>query len=166
MTNQPTKRQAMCLHHNQLQATFGLDLKKDHWVSVTYACHLRLSDREGDPFLETKGLPEIVCVSPSVQPEDARLFLHLYHGRDTVDEVLDDWGDDARCEEGYPGDPTADAFVITKEGVTIVNYNTDGTREEVLLPYVNDLIEYRGRYYGDFSIEWVGSAGHVPAKES
>lgn len=161
----PSKRMARCNHHNELQAALGIELKSNQWLSVTYGCHLRLGLREEDSFLETKGLPESICVSID-EPQGARLFLHLYHGRDTLGESMNDWGDDARGEKDYPGDPTADAFVITKAGINVVNYNTDGTYTETLLPYVNDLIEYRGKYYGDFSIEWVGSEGHVPAKES
>lgn len=106
----------------------------------------------------------------------ADLYLKLYHGRDTVEEEMDDWG--------FEG-PTLGPFrsiVITYMGTIKISMErkafkaafpevfaeweakgysnaagdydpTDGRSwvDEILFP-IEDLIEFQGKFYGDFAI--------------
>ena len=75
-----------------------------------------------------------------------RMTLHLYHGRKTKDEEMDDWG--------------FDGPVLEVEGVT-VTYAIDirimfsGQDDYLFLSEycIDSLIFYDGKFYGDWSVQ-------------
>jgi len=70
------------------------------------------------------------------------MILHLYHGRKTPDENLEDWGEDGPSIKIV-------LFVWTYSSLRIWR-TVDGDFE--WLDVKDDLIFYNGVYYGDFEI--------------
>jgi hypothetical protein len=69
------------------------------------------------------------------------VILHLYHGRNTPDEEMNDWGFDGPRIE-------CDCVGFTYGTIWIVR---NGERED-LTPKGEDLIPWEGKYYGDFEV--------------
>ena len=147
----PNKVAAACALANTIGATMHIDLNPRQWVVVTYGTHLRTGEEGCEELLNCRRPAKLLVGTPDAK--GPKLTLHMYHGRDNKDVDMDEFGYSARDQEGYQGDPSGDAFVVTDEGVTVVNYNFDGTYTETLIPYESDLLVYEGRYYGDFSID-------------
>ena len=70
------------------------------------------------------------------------VYLRLFHGRDTVDETLDDWG--------YEGPKLGPWDYVHITYASDVKYTANGV--DGYLRIVNELVEYEGKYYGDMSI--------------
>lgn len=100
------------------------------------------------------------------------VYLHLFHGRDTVDQDMDDWGFDGPvigpldyahitymtdikfacsrdvAKQFFPeGAKRDEDFVAQHPDSTMLNYPFEDR-----LVSVEGLIEHGGKYYGDFSI--------------
>lgn len=71
------------------------------------------------------------------------MYLHLYHGRLTVDEQLEDWGTDGEyfAIEGFHATYKQVFSFLPKDG----DYYC-------YMEFVDDLFYYDGVYYGDFEI--------------
>lgn len=81
-----------------------------------------------------------------------KVWLHLFHGRDTVDEDMDDWG--------YDG-PTIGPleFVHTTYGDNIkfhFTYHADavefGLEQDEMINLVEGCFPFQGKFYGDYSV--------------
>ena len=71
-----------------------------------------------------------------------RLYIELYHGRTDPDEQMDDWG--------FSG-PVLGPFEFIHH--TYLSHIRVGYRGECYdLPLHDDMVEYRGNYYGDWTI--------------
>lgn len=68
------------------------------------------------------------------------LYLGLFHGRVTPDEELNDWG-----LQGPVLGPILSASIGKGESVSV----TDMDGNLIQIPFVEDLLAYNGRYYGD-----------------
>lgn len=67
------------------------------------------------------------------------VYIKLFHGRDTIDEQMQDWG--------YEG-PTIGPFPYVH-----TTYASDiKCGENTVFKVINDLFEYEGKYYGDWSV--------------
>lgn len=77
------------------------------------------------------------------------VYVHLYHGREKADEDLENWGFDG---------PTLGPFeqVVWTYGTIRLQSTEDGELWD--LPRHEDMIVWRGHYFGDFAIhtdeEW------------
>lgn len=77
------------------------------------------------------------------------VYLQLFHGRDSKDEHMEDWG--------FPGPVFGPLkYVHTTYGSDIKFEYTDGSTgsnpSDGLLSAVDDMVYYDGRYYGDWSV--------------
>jgi hypothetical protein len=83
------------------------------------------------------------------------VYLHLFHGRDAIDEQLSDWGQDGPVLGPLP--------------YVHVTYHSEikiGDDYEPLR-IIRDLVVYKGKYYGDWSIfdeATVRTDGYTPEK--
>lgn len=77
------------------------------------------------------------------------VYIHLFHGRTSPEENLDDWGADGPFFGPYHSVQTTYMFHIKAE--------TDNDLEELF--WVGDLVYYDGMYYGDMYI-----SDEVPSK--
>ncbi len=69
------------------------------------------------------------------------IYIHLFHGRKTPDEQLEDWGHDGPVLGPFP--------------FAHITYNTDIKLDNEAfheLRFVDDLLYYDGVYYGDWSV--------------
>jgi hypothetical protein len=105
------------------------------------------------------------------------VYLHLFHGRKTPDENLDDWGSDGPVigplryvhitymatvrlgiqrklvEKFFPAEHQKMVEFVAKTPSGFTSCYTDPEAiEDIFLPFAEDLIEHDGVYYGDFSI--------------
>jgi hypothetical protein len=70
-------------------------------------------------------------------------YIKLWHGRNSPEENLDDWGFDG---------PTLGPFESV-QGTYVAHLRCHPVRgPEVELPYVEDLIQHEGKFYGDFTV--------------
>lgn len=152
---QPTSLRAKCNLFNELQPDIEMTLKRGWFAAMTYGSRLRLAETGDDPIMEVKGVPGKTLITPEFAGH--KLKLNLWHGRKHPDEQLEDWGFNHNEVEGYTGPPSCDAMVFLKEGVKLVTYKQDGTWDEVLIPFVGDLLFHEGNYYGDYSADNDGS---------
>ena len=97
--------------------------------------------------------------------EPGKLYLRLFHGRNAVDEQLDDWGFDGPTigplsfvhvtfmrDVKFSASPEVmDRFFpeVMAEWRAKGYSNADGPICDWQFSIVNDLIEYQGKYYGD-----------------
>jgi len=70
------------------------------------------------------------------------IYIHLFHGRDTPDEILDDWG--------YDGPTIGPVQYVHITYCTDLKYHERG--EDKYIRAHNDLWCYEDKYYGDVSI--------------
>lgn len=99
------------------------------------------------------------------------VYLHLFHGRDAVDQDMEDWGFDGPTigplryvHLTYLSDPkiAADEEVIRRffpdyaaeyDAFALKHSNSNCPFwEEHTMETSNDLIKYAGKFYGDFSV--------------
>lgn len=75
-----------------------------------------------------------------------KVNINLFHGRNTVDEELEDWG--------FEGPILKDVgFAWTYGQLKIFNVNYDGSfGDMIFLPVVEGMVKLGGKYYGDFEI--------------
>lgn len=75
-----------------------------------------------------------------------KVNINLFHGRNTVDEELEDWG--------FEGPILKDVgFAFTYGLLKIFNVNYDGSfGDMIFLPVVEGMVKLGGKYYGDFEI--------------
>jgi hypothetical protein len=106
--------------------------------------------------------------------EPGKLYLRLYHGRATPDEQLEDWGSEGpvigpleyvhttyMCDVKFAAAPAVmDRFFpeVIQSWRDAGYSNADGPTCDWQFSIVNDLIEYRGTFYGDWSV-FVAEAG-------
>lgn len=100
--------------------------------------------------------------------EPGRLYLYLYHGRHAADEHLDDWGFEGptigpldhvhvtyMCDVKFSAAPhVMDRFFpeVMNEWRVKGYSNVAGPLCDWQLNIVEDLIEYQGKFYGDWSV--------------
>jgi hypothetical protein len=78
------------------------------------------------------------------------IYLNLYHGRDSVDEILHDWGLDG------PIIGPLTSFQVTYMFHIKLDHEDETTGEWTRLDLFSnkhDLIEFQGKFYGDFCIQ-------------
>jgi hypothetical protein len=143
--------QTQCDFLNKAQIQTQISLLNDHWLAMTYGSHLRIGTKEGGEILTTwNGIAEdsIVSMEPG-----GKVQVTLYHGRNTVDEQLDDWGFGAETTEGFVEHPTADAVRLTTAGLWLLDFSGKKAKAR-LIPFVaKDLLQWGGKFYGDVSIQ-------------
>jgi hypothetical protein len=71
-----------------------------------------------------------------------QLYLKLFHGRNSPDELMNDWGFSG------PSIPI-ECFGFTYDTLWFI---PEGKDERVELTLFSDCIEYNGSYYGDFNV--------------
>lgn len=97
----------------------------------------------------------VLTASPESKALPSGLYVSLFHGRDRTDAVMEDWG--------YPGPmigPIKNFSVTYKEHVQIffdtqelaTEFFPDSRDMSAELAYVDDMIMYEGKYYGDFTV--------------
>lgn len=74
------------------------------------------------------------------------VYLHLFNGRDHVDQPQDDWGDDGATLG--PFDYFDYIHITHLCDLQLGALGNDGWE----LPIEKDALRWRGKYYGDFSI--------------
>lgn len=147
---------AQCNLFNGFQPNMDVSMKVGQYLCITYGSNLRLGDSGEDPHTTINVPPEKVLISPETRGH--KLTLNMWHGRKTVDEDMEDWGFGADSIEGHVA-PRGGTFLITSEGVKVLNYKADGTWDEQLIPYDGGLLFFGGNYYGDFSVDNDGKVG-------
>jgi len=73
-----------------------------------------------------------------------KLYVRLYHGRNDPTEELKDWGFDGPTFGPLTG------VVLTY--VTTIRLHGESNDEELWLKVSNDLIEWDGKFYGDWEV--------------
>lgn len=141
--------QASCNFYNQLgsPSPVKINLLPAHWVACTYASTLRFGSEDHSDLLDMT-FPERTLVG--VELHGHKLELFPYHGRDTLEEEME--------ESGYTfeGDkPVFDAAFITPELLTLITYHVNGTWASTEHPIKQGCLEFGGKFYGDFSIDVV-----------
>jgi len=96
---------------------------------------------QGDIPLETPGYIH------RTKPTDAGLYLSLYHGRTSPEEVLDDWG--PRGPWFGPLQYVAQTYMTTLR----LGLDPKEDRHELELEFVDELVQFEGMYYGDWVVE-------------
>lgn len=123
-----------------------ISLLPEHWVVCTYSSTLRSGNNEGDTL--DMIMPERTLVTPHLS--GGRLELTPYHGRDTPQQTLEEAG------FTYKGTrPLFDAAVITPEKLELVTFSPTGEWSILEYPIKGGLLEYEGKFYGDFSVDLV-----------
>jgi len=109
-------------------------LERDqHWT-----CQIEI-DGVGFKFMRC-ATPEQLKEMREVRPESEGIYIHLFHGRDNVDEAMDDWGFDGPVLGPLP-------YVH----ITYMSEIKIGDDFEPLR-IKDDCVEYDGKYYGDWSM--------------
>lgn len=141
-----------CKHSNALQAEVTVHLKVEHFLAMTYGGNLRMGVSGSDPYIEMREVKDgAILVHPEMRGH--KLWLNLWHGRESTEQEMDDWGFGADTVEGHVP-PRGDAMVFCKEGVKMITYHTNGSGwNELLVPYVEDMLFFGGNYYGDWSAD-------------
>lgn len=149
-----------CKLSNQLQAVVTVHLKMNHFLAMTYGGNLRMGDTGSDPYIEMRSVKDgAIIVHPEFRGH--KLWLNLWHGRATSTEDMEDWGYGADTVEGHVP-PRGDAMVFCKEGVKMINYHAKGDGwDELLVPYVEDMLHFEGHYYGDWSADNDGNKAYA-----
>lgn len=142
---------SLCCLSNEHQPDIRIQLTHGGIVAVTYSASLRVLTGHEDPLIDITSIPDKVLISPAEASH--KLKLAMWHGRQDPDSHMDDWGYDGKTIDGFPGYPTADAALITKEGVNLCRFQPDGQIEVALVPFHNDLLLWQGHYFGDFSLD-------------
>jgi hypothetical protein len=95
-------------------------------------------------------LRSVQCAEPEGFGAQPGMYLHLFHGRKSPDEQLDDWGADGP----YFG-PLSCVHITYLSGINIViGKQSTGPMLGALDPlhFVEDLLYYDGMYYGDWEL--------------
>jgi hypothetical protein len=125
-------------------------LKASYYVAITYCSNLRVGSSGEDPVVELRQFPDKVLITPEHMGH--KLVLNMTHGRKDPKEEMEDFGFCASSVEGHVA-PTGDAILFLEEGVKVITYKDDGTWDERLIPFVEDMLFYEGNYYGDYSAD-------------
>lgn len=144
-----TTATARCNFYNRLgsPSPANISLLPNHWVVFTYASTLRYGTDEQSNLLDMP-FPERTLVE--VQLHGHKLVLNPYHGRDSVEEEMSEFG------FGFEGvKPVFDSALVTAELLTLVTHRVDGTWSQVEHPIKGGCLEFEGKFYGDFSIDVV-----------
>lgn len=74
------------------------------------------------------------------------MYLELFHGRNKINETLDDWGFDGPIIGPFDN--------IHMTYLNVIRLNSRNFKPETwfLLEQEHELIEFRGKFYGDFAI--------------
>ncbi|QBJ04495.1 hypothetical protein HOV23_gp078 [Pseudomonas phage Lana] len=153
--------QASCNLFNSVQAAARIHLKVGGYAAFTYGGNMRIGTSGEDPMIEIGRPPETVLITTECMGH--KLSLGLTHGRDDPAQDMDDFGFDADSIEGHVV-PKGDAILFVEGvGAKVINYKPDNTWDELLVPYVGDMLFYGGKYYGDYSAD--NDGGVDSAKE-
>lgn len=87
-------------------------------------------------------IPPAGMIYDPAEPYKGMVYLHLYHGRNTPEEDLDDWGFDG-------GFTLCHCVGFTYENLWLI---LPGEEERTELAVVNGCVEWKGKWYGDFEI--------------
>jgi hypothetical protein len=92
---------------------------------------------------------ELLMVHAGARLTPGKLYLRLYHGRENPDQEMDDWG--------FNG-PTFGPLscVIITYFSTMRIHGTNPT-DELWLATTQDMVQWQGRFYGDFEIFVAGT---------
>jgi len=71
------------------------------------------------------------------------VYIQLFHGRNTVDEELNDWGFEGPKLGPFP-------YVHTTYGSDVKWTDTNGVDQHASL--IDDMFPWEGKFYGDWSI--------------
>lgn len=144
-----SKIQASCNFYNQLgsPSPVKISLLPSHWVACTYASTLRYGSETHSDLLEM-AFPERTLVG--VELHGHKLELYPYHGRDTLEEEMEDTGYCLKEQK-----PVFDAAFITPDNLSLITFHENGTWKKVDHPIKEGCLEYEGKFYGDFSIDVV-----------
>lgn len=85
------------------------------------------------------------------------LYLHLFHGRKTTDEIMEDWGSDGPTFGPYD--------YIHHTYATRISMGREGEGTDDLAWDGDSLVFYNGIYYGDFSVFSLADPAEVCADE-
>ena len=122
----------VCSLFNRIKPWSSSTMGAGHSVTLTYLTHVWVCAHDAEHALTRDG---------SMLIDGERLYVHLYHGRDAVDEDMDDWG--------FHG-PTLQCDVVTIEEGQVVLHLHD--RVVATLKVTGDLVEHDGKFYGDFCV--------------
>lgn len=75
--------------------------------------------------------------------QDGAMYLGVYHGRSTPDEVLNDWGSD-----GNVYGPISRVIVEDYQKITLIDLEGNN----ILLPFLEDMVCLDGKFYGDMTL--------------
>lgn len=119
------------------------------WLHGTYNSTLWMSmDEDGvevfDLYYPKDQEVLMLKASPEAIEVDGDLQIHFYHGRETVETELDDWGSDGPIVK-------VSRVTLGRKGINLV---VEDKIEH--LGYVGDLLYYQGVYYGDIAISEAG----------
>lgn len=73
----------------------------------------------------------------------AKVYIHLFHGRNSIDEDMDDWGFDGPLFGPF-------THVQSTYGSTVKAWN-NVSGNDAFLDVVKGCVYYDGKYYGDFT---------------
>lgn len=151
---------ARCNLSNETQADMTVHLKVSHFLAMTYGGNLRLGKCGEDPHVELRTLPEKVLIQSEMPGH--KLWLNLSHGRTDPKQDMDGWGFNHNECDNYTGPLRADVFLVVAEGIKAITYHKTetGRWDEVLVPFVEDLLFFEGNYYGDYSVDNDGQVAH------
>jgi len=154
-----------CDIYNRLGSKTEVRLLPECALVLTYGSDLRVDHREHDTLYW--GTQRGNTLARSVLGGD--VYLHLYHGRDTVAEDMEDWGYDGpmlrawmvviNTDEKLP-ECTPDNTLAKANCVQLVK--ADGTVEEI--PFVEGMLCFEGKYYGDFSVDCISELSDEACK--
>jgi hypothetical protein len=92
-----------------------------------------------------------------VKPEKPGMYLGLFHGREKVNEVMQDWGFDGPClgPLNYFHTTYASTLQIEFENPADAHRFTGSYNRQCELQLSGDLLRYDGKYFGDWTVYMV-----------
>lgn len=154
---------AKCRLFNQTQPDAEIALRVDGYAAITYGSDLRIGKAGEDSTITIRTLPAKILITPEYAGH--KLWLNLCHGRETLEEDMEDTGYHHDSTEGYTGAPVADAIMFLKHSVNMITLKPDGTWEEVCIPIIRGMVFYEGNYYGDYSADNDGRVTNAKAEQ-
>lgn len=154
-----------CDIYNRLGSKTEIRLLPECALVLTYGLDLRIDHRDHDSLYW--GTQRGNTLARSVLGGD--VYLHMYHGRDTAEENMEDWGYDGpkvrawmvviNTDEKLP-ESTPDNTLAKANCVQL--FKADGTVE--VIPFVEDMLCFEGKFYGDFSVDCISELSDEACK--
>lgn len=126
---------------NNVQPTTTLSLLPGLAAVITYMTTLRIHHAEEGSDISFARMPDGPVLVE--QQNEGLVSLKMYHGRDTPEEEMGDWGFDG---------PTLTADIVVVFPDRVVLYHS-GPMVATVIPLVENLLSHEGKFYGDFSID-------------